>query len=80
MRVYQYIVEYMRENGIAPSQREIAENAYIARSSVVRYLDVLAERSLIIRGDGVARGIGLPKCDDCTCDGVISLNAIKVNR
>jgi DNA-binding MarR family transcriptional regulator len=59
-KVYQFIKQYIGENnGRPPTQREIAEGCYIARSSVQRHLDVLDARGLIVREMGMARGLTL---------------------
>jgi DNA-binding MarR family transcriptional regulator len=60
-RVYTFIRDYIEERNMPPTQREIAEGTYISRSVVIRYLDILAERGLIVREIGLARGLWLPK-------------------
>lgn len=59
-RVYDFICSYIAERKLPPAQREIAEGTYISRSVVIRYLDILAERGLIVREIGLARGLWLP--------------------
>ena len=39
--VYEFIKQYMEKEGMPPSQREIAEGCYIAKSDVIRHLDRL---------------------------------------
>jgi DNA-binding MarR family transcriptional regulator len=60
--VYRFIVEYMNaHDGLAPSQREIADGCYIARSAVVRHLDKLEAWGRIIHEPNKARSIRLPR-------------------
>jgi len=60
--VYRFITEYMNTHeGLAPSQREIAEGCYIARSAVVRHLDKLEAWGRIRHEPNKARSIRLPK-------------------
>ena len=59
--VYAFIERYIEEQGLPPSQREIAEGCYIARSAVVRHLDKLEARGRIELIPGKARGIRLIK-------------------
>ena len=59
--VYAFIVSYIDKNGIAPSQREIADGCYIVRSGVIRHLDRLEAWGRIIRDPNKARSIHLPK-------------------
>ena len=58
--VYHFIVAYIQEHGISPSQREIAEGCYLVRSSVLRHLDKLEAWGRIIRDPNKARSIRLP--------------------
>jgi DNA-binding MarR family transcriptional regulator len=59
--VYRFILEYMEaHNGLAPSQREIAEACFLVRSAVLRHLDRLEAWARIIREPGKARSIRLP--------------------
>ncbi len=57
--VYAFIKHYIEEQGLPPSQREIAEGCYIARSAVVRHLDKLEARGWISLVPGKSRGIRL---------------------
>jgi DNA-binding MarR family transcriptional regulator len=60
-RVYEFILSYMEaHNGLAPSQREIAEACFLVRSAVLRHLDRLEAWGRIIREPGKARSIRLP--------------------
>ncbi|MEO8611651.1 MAG: hypothetical protein ABI690_27375 [Chloroflexota bacterium] len=59
--VYRFIVEYIETKGISPSQREIAEGCYVARSAVIRHLDRLEAWGRIIRDPNKARSLHLPK-------------------
>lgn len=59
-KVYTFIREYIRQHrGLPPTQREIADNCYMARSSIQRHLDILDALGLIEREPGMARGIAL---------------------
>ena len=55
--VYVFIWNYYQEHGFSPTQQEIAEACYIARSGVLRHLDKLTIWGWISREDGKARGI-----------------------
>jgi len=59
--VYTFIKQYMEEWGLPPSQREIADGCYIARSAVVRHLDKLEAQGRIALIPGKSRGIRLLK-------------------
>lgn len=59
--VYHFICHYIATNGISPSQREIADGCYIARSAVLRHLDKLEAWGRIIRDPTKARSIRLPQ-------------------
>lgn len=64
-RVYAFIQDYVRaQRGRPPTQREIAEGCYMARSSVQRHLDILDARGLIVREPGMARGMYLTAPDE----------------
>jgi SOS-response transcriptional repressor LexA len=58
-RVLAFIRAYWAEHGIAPSMGEIGAACYLARSSVLRYLDLLEARGHIWRYPGVPRSIVL---------------------
>lgn len=60
-RVYDFVRAYIEQRNRPPTQREIADGTFLSRSVIIRYLDILAERGLIDREIGIARGIGLPK-------------------
>lgn len=59
--VYQFLWDYQQEHGFVPTQREIAEQCFLAQSSVSRHLDKLAKWGWLIREEGLARGIRLLK-------------------
>lgn len=59
--VYTFIKLYVEDQGLPPSQREIAEGCYIARSAVVRHLDKLEAWERITLIPGKSRGIRLLK-------------------
>jgi DNA-binding GntR family transcriptional regulator len=56
--VYAFIRQYICENnGLVPSQREIASGCYISQPTVNRYLDILEAQTRIARKQGQARSI-----------------------
>jgi SOS-response transcriptional repressor LexA len=57
--VYDFIRDYITENGVSPSQREIAKNCYLNQATVGKLLAVLEARGLITRLPGCARSISL---------------------
>jgi len=59
--VYQFLWNYQQEHGYAPTQQEIAEECFLAQSSVSRHLDKLAKWGWLIREEGRARSIQLLK-------------------
>lgn len=60
-QVYAFIVAYIYENTNSPSLREIADACYIGRSTTYRFLDKLEAQGRIVREEGQARNIRLPK-------------------
>lgn len=58
-KVYEFIREYIQHRGLPPTQREIADHCFVARSSIQRHLDILDALGFIIREPGTARGITL---------------------
>ncbi|HEX2621113.1 MAG TPA: MarR family transcriptional regulator [Phototrophicaceae bacterium] len=59
-QVYEFIRDFIHHHsGIPPTQREIADGCFIARSAVQRHLDILEARGIIVRTDRMARGIVL---------------------
>ena len=67
--IYCMICRYVAEKGIAPTQREIARECFIANGSVLRHLDRLQMWGYIERVEGASRNIVLTgiapfKCDD----------------
>jgi len=59
--IYAFIECYIKEQGIPPSQREIAEGCYLVRSAVIRHLDRLEAYGRITRIHNTSRGIRLTK-------------------
>lgn len=57
--VFTFIEGYIAKEGIAPSQREIAEACYLAPSAVPRHLDRLEAWGRIARLPNKARSIRL---------------------
>ena len=59
--LYDFIQNYIHENGYSPSLREISDGCYLGRSTVLRYLDKLEAKGRIVRTMGRARSIALPE-------------------
>jgi SOS-response transcriptional repressor LexA len=55
--VYVFLWNYHQEHGFSPTQQEIAEACFMARSGVLRHLDKLTIWGWISRAEGKARGI-----------------------
>ena len=55
--IYSFIKEYISENGMSPSFREIGKSCFISQPTVVRYLDILEAQGRILRLSGVARSL-----------------------
>jgi repressor LexA len=58
-QVYRFVDAFIQQHGYGPSQREIAEGCYLARSGIIRHLDRLEAWGCIIRQPGCARSITL---------------------
>jgi repressor LexA len=59
VEVFDYIDTYSEEHTHPPSIRNIADDCFLSRATVVRYLDRLEAHGFIIREPGRARGITL---------------------
>jgi len=57
--VYTFIRSFIQEHNYSPSMQEIADSCYMARASVVRYVDKLEAKGRLKRDLGVARSIAL---------------------
>ena len=57
--VYHFIRDYIKENGFAPTLREIGKECYLSRGAVIRHLDLLEAKGAIERDPGKARGMRL---------------------
>lgn len=57
VEIYVYLWHYYQEHGFSPTQQEIAEACYVARSGVSRHLDKLTIWGWVTREDGKARGV-----------------------
>lgn len=56
--ILNFIKTYQREHGgVSPSLREIAKGAFLSKSTVIDYLNLLESWGIIERERGVARGI-----------------------
>jgi SOS-response transcriptional repressor LexA len=62
--VFAFIQQYIMDEGMAPSQREIAKACYLAPSAVLRHLDRLEAWGWIIRQPNKARSIRIPRIPD----------------
>lgn len=61
-RIYEFIVEYIREQGMPPTNREIGSAMKIASTGHVDYhLSMLEKKGLIARESKKSRGIKLPQ-------------------
>lgn len=71
--IYSYIQRYRRENGSAPTIREIGRQFEISSTNGVRYyLNLLEKAGYIRRTGGISRGIG-PSTDTATATAGIPL-------
>ncbi|MEO0565542.1 MAG: winged helix-turn-helix transcriptional regulator [Chloroflexota bacterium] len=68
IRVYCFIVGYLREHRIAPTQREIARGSYISKGAVLRHLDRLQMWGYIGRVENATRNIVLTNPAPFHCD------------
>lgn len=57
--IYAFIELFYMQHRMTPTQREIAEECYLSRGTVLRYLDLLEARGLIERTPFKARSIRL---------------------
>lgn len=57
--VYAFIEDYMEQNSLPPSIREIAQGCYLNVSTVSRYLGILEAQGRLQRIPGKARGLKL---------------------
>jgi repressor LexA len=58
-QVYAFIKAYIREHTYPPTLKEIAENCYMSRTHVTRYVDILQARGRLARNPKLSRGITL---------------------
>jgi SOS-response transcriptional repressor LexA len=67
IRLYCFIVGYIREHGIPPTQQEMAAGCYVATGTVNRHLDRLHMWGYIERLEHTSRGVklGAPAPFDC---------------
>lgn len=62
LEVYEFVKEFIRENRLSPTLREIMDGTSISSTSTAsRLVDRLAERNFVIRNPEIARGIKLPE-------------------
>lgn len=61
--IFEFIRAYIREYGLSPSQREIAEGCYMTPGNVGRYLKKLEVQGRIRRYPNISRGISLVNDD-----------------
>jgi LexA DNA binding domain len=57
--VYAFIEDYMEQNSLPPSVRDIAKGCYLNISTVSRYLGILEAQGRLQRIPGKARGLKL---------------------
>ncbi len=56
--IYLFLIKYFKENGYAPTVREIGKGVYLSTSTIKYYLDALERKKKIKRGSS-ARAICL---------------------
>lgn len=57
--IYLFLIKYFKENGYAPTVREIGKGVYLGSTAIIKYyLDALERKKKIKRGEG-ARAICL---------------------
>jgi SOS-response transcriptional repressor LexA len=61
--IYDFICAYIREYGLSPSQREIAEGCFMSHGNVARYLKKLEVQGRIKHYPNISRGIRLVNGD-----------------
>lgn len=68
LQVFRFIRDYIREHGIAPSQREIGRGAFIATTTMILHLTRLEMRGWLYREYNIPRSIriGEQAPDDAT--------------
>ncbi len=57
MEIYEFIISYIKENGYAPTYREIGEGVNLSLSSALRYIDRLEDDGCIEIKRGSSRAI-----------------------
>ncbi|WP_024348128.1 LexA family protein [Lacrimispora indolis] len=57
MEIYKFIISYIKENGYAPTYREIGEGVNLSLSSALRYIDSLEDDGWIEIKRGSPRAI-----------------------
>lgn len=62
--VLNYICDYIAENDLSPTQREIAKGCSIGKSTVEKYLVELEALNLIHRTPGIGRSIRIVESDE----------------
>lgn len=67
-QLFCFIRRYTTENGLPPTQREMADGCFIAISSVSRHLDRLHMLGYIERLPGTMRGIVVTNPTAFTCE------------
>ena len=61
-KIYRYIVDYILEHKYAPSFQEIANEIPCGKTTVFKYVKLLAEQGFI-EFDGKARAISVPQIE-----------------
>lgn len=68
--IFDMIVDYLKDHGVAPSVRDIAEDFGInSTNGVVCHLDALERKGYIGRHPNVSRGIYIRLGNVCPCCG-----------
>ena len=57
LRVFRYVRDYIREHGIPPSQRKIADATFLATTTMVMHLTRLEMRGWLYRDYNIPRSI-----------------------
>lgn len=57
MEIYEFIISYIKENGYAPTYREIGKGVNLALSSALRHIDRLEDDGCIEIKRGSSRAI-----------------------
>lgn len=62
LMVFRFVRDFIRERGMAPSQREIAEATFMATTTMVIHLTRLEMRAWLYRDYNIPRSIRIGEC------------------